>query len=174
MKIDVTALRDNITDVIKEQQAKLGYEKSPVGLYYPLASLNRLTGAELSTEDMLRALTEADLPAGTKIARNGDVFSITLTADFCKYVRDNTPADEFIAALVDLVRTHSAKVDDIKALFLGKDPDAIIEPMDGGEFDFLIRFPTGSDRYYYCFKDEGFGHITYHRFLPEDYAEFGF
>ena len=29
------------------------------------------------------------------------------------------------------------------------------------------------DTYYYCFKDEGF-HFIYHRFLPEDYEDFGF
>ena len=46
--------------------------------------------------------------------------------------------------------------------------------MNNGEFDFYVRFPEGSeDRYYYCFKDEGC-HIIYHRFLPEDYADFEF
>ena len=49
----------------------------------------------------------------------------------------------------------------------------ITEPMDNGEFDVMIRFDDGSDPYYYCFKDEGC-HIIYHRFLPEDYADFGF
>lgn len=37
----------------------------------------------------------------------------------------------------------------------------------------MIRFEEGEDKYYYCFKDEGC-HIIYHRFLPEDYADFGF
>ena len=45
--------------------------------------------------------------------------------------------------------------------------------MDNGEFDRMIRFEEGEDKYYYCFKDEGC-HIIYHRFLPEDYADFGF
>lgn len=46
--------------------------------------------------------------------------------------------------------------------------------MNRGEFDWLVRF-TGNadDPYYYCFKDEGC-HIIYHRFLPEDYADFEF
>ena len=39
---------------------------------------------------------------------------------------------------------------------------------------FYIRFlDKPDDTYYYCFKDEGF-HFIYHRFLPEDYADFGF
>lgn len=39
-------------------------------------------------------------------------------------------------------------------------------------FDTVIHFTQGDDRYYYCFKDEGF-HITYHRFLPADYKDLG-
>ena len=46
--------------------------------------------------------------------------------------------------------------------------------MHNGEFDFWVRFPEeNEDEYYYCFKDEGC-HMIYHRFLPEDYADFGF
>ena len=49
-----------------------------------------------------------------------------------------------------------------------------MKPVKGDEFDLLIRFAEGAkDSYYYCFKDEGC-HIIYHRFLPEDYADFGF
>ena len=48
------------------------------------------------------------------------------------------------------------------------------QDMNNGEFDFYIRFVDKEDDiYYYCFKDEGF-HFIYHRFLPEDYEEFGF
>ena len=40
--------------------------------------------------------------------------------------------------------------------------------------NFYIRFlDKADDTYYYCFKDEGF-HFIYHRFLPEDYEDFGF
>ena len=53
------------------------------------------------------------------------------------------------------------------------DHKIVAEPMDNGEFDRMIRFEEGEDKYYYCFKDEGC-HIIYHRFLPEDYADFGF
>ena len=48
------------------------------------------------------------------------------------------------------------------------------EAIANGEFDELIYFEDDTeDPYYYCFKDEGC-HIIYHRFLPEDYADFGF
>jgi len=46
--------------------------------------------------------------------------------------------------------------------------------MHSDEFDYMICFENDpEDTYRYCFKDEGC-HIIYHRFLPEDYEEFGF
>ena len=62
----------------------------------------------------------------------------------------------------------------ILELFGQYSENTITEEMNNGEFDFYVRFPKGSeDRYYYCFKDEDC-HIIYHRFLPEDYADFEF
>lgn len=65
-------------------------------------------------------------------------------------------------------------MDDIFSLFKDTSENVIFEEMNHGEFDWLVHF-TGSaeDPYYYCFKDEGC-HIIYHRFLPEDYADFEF
>ena len=37
-------LEQNIIDMIKEEQAKLGYRKESIRLYYPLSSLVHLTG----------------------------------------------------------------------------------------------------------------------------------
>lgn len=59
--------------------------------------------------------------------------------------------------------------------YLDRHADGVIcENIDNGEFDYLLRFPESvGDPYYYCFKNEGC-HIIYHRFLPEDYADFDF
>ena len=81
--------------------------------------------------------------------------------------------NEFIKALIELVGRHGCTIDEIKELFHSYSDKIITEPMDNEEFDVMIRFGDGSDPYYYCFKDEGC-HIIYHRFLPEDYADFGF
>ena len=35
-------LKKNIMDVIKESQIKLGFEKNPVTIYYPIEALNHL------------------------------------------------------------------------------------------------------------------------------------
>ena len=62
-------LEKNIIDVIKEQQAKLGYMKEKVRLYYPLSSLNHFFGTEESEEGMRKVL---DLGVRQHAAVDGD------------------------------------------------------------------------------------------------------
>ena len=79
-----------------------------------------------------------------------------------------------IKELVYLVGRHGCTMDEILDLFHTHSDNVITEEMNNGEFDRLIRFgDKPDDTYYYCFKDEGC-HIIYHRFLPEDYADFDF
>ena len=88
--------------------------------------------------------------------------------------RDNVAQFEFIHQLVELVGKHGCTMNEILDLFHTYSENIITEEMNNGEFDRLIRFADNSeDPYYYCFKDEGC-HIIYHRFLPEDYADFDF
>ena len=63
-------------------------------------------------------------------------------------------------------------MEQVKKLFEQQPFPSVVEQTTGGEFDTVIHFTQGDDRYYYCFKDEGF-HITYHRFLPADYKDLG-
>ena len=56
MKFD--KLEQNIIDMIKEEQAKLGYRRENIRLYYPLSSLVHLTGEKLGEQEMLALLTE--------------------------------------------------------------------------------------------------------------------
>ena len=86
---------------------------------------------------------------------------------------ENMKPNEFIKELVELVAKHGCTMEDIEVLFRSHSDKIVAEPMDNGEFDRMIRFEEGEDKYYYCFKDEGC-HIIYHRFLPEDYADFDF
>lgn len=111
-------LEQSLIDIVKEEQAKLGYRKEDVRLYYPLSTLNHFFDTEDTVEEMAERLTH--LPEDMK-ARLGEI-AVTHKKDrFCFHI-----------------------------------------PEQGSE-----------DRYYYCFKDEGC-HIIYHRFLPEDYADFEF
>ena len=84
----------------------------------------------------------------------------------------NKKENEFIHQLVNLIASHETDMEQVKKLFKQQPYPSDVEQMKGGEFDMVIHFTEGDDRYYYCFKDEGF-HITYHRFLPADYKDLG-
>ena len=47
---------DDIIDVIKEEQAKLGFKEEKIHLYYPLSSLNHFFSVQDSAEEMLARL----------------------------------------------------------------------------------------------------------------------
>ena len=82
--------------------------------------------------------------------------------------------NEFIKVLIELVQKHDCTKVKLLDLFTSYWEKTESQEMDNGEFDFYIRFlDKADDTYYYCFKDEGC-HIIYHRFLPEDYADFDF
>lgn len=172
-------LEQSLIDIVKEEQAKLGYRKEDVRLYYPLSTLNHFFDTEDTVEEMAERLTH--LPEDTK-ARLGEI-AVTHKKDrFCfhipeqgsEYVHEHTAENEFIKELIELVREHGCTEKKILELFGQYSENTITEEMNNGEFDFYVRFPKGSeDRYYYCFKDEDC-HIIYHRFLPEDYADFEF
>ena len=171
-------LQDSLMDVIAEEQAKLGYMKEPIRLYYPLSSLNHFFESENDAEAMQESLE--GFPKATKeifgevqVSHKGDRFCFFLSENATEYVHEHRDENAFIFALVQLLTKHGTTLDEVKELFRSQTSECAMKPMDNGEFDLMIRFVDSEDPYYYCFKDEGC-HIIYHRFLPEDYADFGF
>ena len=51
-------LMDNLCDIVAEEQAKLGYMKEPIRLYYPLSSLNHFFGGDASADEMQEKLSK--------------------------------------------------------------------------------------------------------------------
>ena len=45
-------LENNLIDIIKEEQAKLGYRKEKIRLYYPLSSLNNIFSSQDNVYEM--------------------------------------------------------------------------------------------------------------------------
>ena len=171
-------LEKSLIDLVKEEQAKLGYRKELIRLYYPLSSLNHFMETNADSEEMQELL--ADFPKAAEdifgevgITHAKDRFCFALSEKASEYVHENMKPNEFIKELVELVAKHGCTMEDIEVLFRSHSDKIVAEPMDNGEFDRMIRFEGGEDKYYYCFKDEGC-HIIYHRFLPEDYADFDF
>ena len=56
-----TELRNNLIDIIREEQAKLGFREEKIRLYYPLSSLNHLLEAHDDADAMNARL--AAMPA---------------------------------------------------------------------------------------------------------------
>lgn len=184
-------LAKSLIDIVKEQQAKLGYRKEIVRLYYPLSTLrhffecagadNKIATGMISEQQMLEILAPNNLPkqltdtiGEIKVTAKNERFCIEIPPEGSEYVHENTADNEFISELIALVGTHGCTMEQITELFYKYSDDIEKKEMQNGEFDCYIRFLNEpDDTYYYCFHDEGC-HIIYHRFLPQDYADFGF
>ncbi|HCF15010.1 MAG TPA: hypothetical protein DER19_02645 [Eubacterium sp.] len=181
----------SLIDIVKEQQAKLGYRKEIVRLYYPLSTLrhffecaradNKIATGMISEQQMLEILAPNNLPkqltdtiGEIKVTAKNERFCIEIPPEGSEYVHENTADNEFISELIALVGTHGCTMEQITELFYKYSDNIEKKDMQNGEFDCYIRFLNElDDTYYYCFHDEGC-HIIYHRFLPQDYADFGF
>lgn len=184
-------LQRNLIDVIKEEQAKLGYYREDIRLYYPLSSLNHFFGTNVGADEMQRILDgtgEQDhtpIAAGmnealsdklgmVEVSHRGDRFCFHIPPEGVEYVHENTTENEFIRELVQLVAKHGCTIEEVYQLFTKHSGHVRREPMENGEFDVRIWFEDDAeDPYYYCFKQEG-EHMIYHRFLPADYEDFEF
>ena len=57
--MDYQKLENSLIDVIKEEQAKLGYRKEEIRLYYPLGSLNHFFDTNGNEEEMPEFLRDS-------------------------------------------------------------------------------------------------------------------
>jgi len=171
-----TALKQNIVDQIVEEQAKLGYDEKEIRLYYPLSSLCHITGKQMDATAMDAFLQgfAAQAPEMGPLYHTGAEgrFCFHIPAQGVKWVHDHTPEDTFIRQLVQLVVQPGCSMEKIQRLF-EQHGTVHVQPMTSDEFDTLMYFVQGPDAYYYCFQDDGFD-IRYHRFLPGDFADFGY
>lgn len=184
-------LQRSLIDVIKEEQAKLGYYREDIRLYYPLSSLNHFFGTNVGADEMqliLDGTGEQDhTPIATgmnealsdklgmvEVSHRGDRFCFHIPPEGVEYVHENTTENEFIRELVQLVAKHGCTIDQVYELFQAHSDQVGREKTSNGEFDERIWFKNDvDDPYFYCFKQEG-EHMIYHRFLPEDYEDFEF
>lgn len=172
-------LERNLIDIVKEQQAKLGYRKEIVRLYYPLKSLNHFFEGSYRVKEMLSILNDAPDSLTGRLGKirataNGSQICIEIPESGSEYVHKNTAENEFINELISVVGRHGCSIDEVIGLFRAHSDEIEIKEIDNGEFDCYIRFLNDeNDTYYYCFHDEGC-HMIYHRFMPEDYNDFGF
>lgn len=179
--MDFAKLEKNLTDMLMEQQAKLGFIPETVRLYYPLESVGRLlgTGPDLGrVSEALREFTQK-LPErfGTvRVTRKGERFCFILPPEMSEAVHamtgDPAAADfRFIQDFVSVISRHGCTIEDVRALFARYSDHVYARRAEDDDYDYLFYFEDGQpDSYRYCITCEG-PHLIYHRYTPEDFAQ---
>ncbi len=177
---DYTAFENNIIDVIKEEQIKLGYRSETISLYYPAQSImsllntNTLTLSEL--QEVLGKFCSYVLPRlGTVSFTSKDsMFCLRIPPKGVDYVHDEVEERYFLKEFINTISKHNCSLEDILKIFHQYSANVTCEKADHGNFDYVIFFDSGEpDAYLYCIKFEG-THAMYHRFTKADYISFGF
>ncbi|MBR2283817.1 MAG: DUF3877 family protein [Ruminococcus sp.] len=179
--INTERLEKNIIDNIHEAQLKLGYDGRPVSLNYTPATLRHLTGSDDMGEisEAVKSCSPGRLGA-MEIRPVHDIYCITVPAEGTAYVNALYSGDNgFLCRLVGTVREHGISLDDVLAVFRSFSDNVAVKESGSEEFDYLVYFEDGvPDEYYYCLTLEpcmgGGCHITYHRFIREDYEDLNF
>lgn len=174
-----TALENNIIDVIKEEQIKLGYQSETIRLYYPMESINNLLetdyeSAELS--EVLERFCEFVNPRLGKVTHsNKDKrYCFVIPPSGVTYVHEKVEDNNFLREFINKINEHNSTLDDILKVFHKFSNNVICNPINNGEFDYLIYFKDEyPDSYMYCLKFEH-EHVIYHRFTKADYEKVGF
>lgn len=172
-------LENNIIDVIKEEQVKLGYRSEVVRLYYPISSLNRFLGTDCDIEQMKQelsgfcALVEERL-GKIEVSNQGERFCLAIPPQGVDYIHEHMKDTEFIHDFIKTIEKHGCTIEDLLQQFHKYSEHVHVEKVNHGEFDYLVYFEDGQpDSFRYCITDEGC-HMIYHRFTPEDYEDFDF
>jgi hypothetical protein len=177
--LDFLKLEQNIYDVIKEEQIKLGYRKEVIRLYYPLSSLNRFLGTELDADGMNRVLPEfcenlQDKLGKTQISNQGERFCFCFSPEASEYVYTHTKQEGFLYDFIKTVSKHGVSIEEVIEQFKKYSDCVHVEKVTHTEFDYLVYFEDGQpDSFRYCLTEEGC-HIIYHRFTIDDYRDFRF
>lgn len=166
-------LEKNLTDNIKEAQLKLGYDNRPMSLNYMTETIENLIGGKLTdnvlaefaqfAKSRLGALSFREIMAGV---------CITIPAEGTEYVNGLSGYD-FLAELIEAIRSHNTSLDGVISIFRKYSPN-LVTKQGYEDFDLLAYFPDGEpDEYFYCLTEEpcmgGDCHVTYHRFIKEDF-----
>ena len=169
-------LENSLIDVIKEEQAKLGFFKEDIRLYYPLSSLNAMLEMQETDIRELAKKIRHELEAkkekmgDTQIRIHADRIVFTIPPDFVEYVHEQVPEPPFLKELIQLFREkHACTKEEITAVFEKFGAYECRQMPDGMDFDYVIYFTDSSiDAYDYCIREE-MGHTIYHRFARADF-----
>lgn len=174
------ALKNNLIDVLKESQIKLGYTENSVGIYYPPEALCNLLGEKLTVDEIKQALEEFssfsyDTFFGTEYSylENENRFCVNIPQQGVKNVHENIPEPQFLKAFISKIYEGASTIDQLLEVFKSFSDHVVCQEIESDEFQYLVYFQDGKpDDYRYCI-DIDLGHASYHRFTPADYDDLG-
>ncbi len=174
--MELERLESTLTEMIKEQQMKLGYEKETVRFYFQETSMDAFLGLPYSTDwtdAQISSLQEKmrKQAGGTLgelvITKKGNRFCVTIPPEGSAYVHQHVKENPFLREMIQLFQCHHVELAEVQALF-ERYGAYRCEKADGLEFDYLFYFLTPDvDTWFYCLKFDA-GHASYHRFTKED------
>lgn len=178
---DYEALKQNIIDVVVEEQIKIGYQKESIQLYYPVKSVTNLLGTEtlaplelINILDSFKTYTENDPGKLEYTLRKDDRVCFIISEEAVENIHNKTSDKGFLKDFIEQIRQHSTTIEDIKKIFSRYSSEFHCEELNNGEFDYLLWFESGiPDSYKYCINFEG-DHVTYHRFTKKDFEDLNF
>ncbi len=182
--MDLKRLENSIIDNITEAQLKLGYDKLPLTLNYMISTLGHLLGTEPEDEKIIPRLEAFSAYAEDRLGpvtfrkiKGG--FALTIPAKGTEYVHSHPENKEFISEFIKKVSEHGITLESVISIFQKYSENVTVSSSGCEDFDTLVYFTDGfPDDYRYCLSLEpcisGGYHISYHRFIPEDYNDFGF
>lgn len=156
--LNFESLENNIIDVIKEEQIKLGYREETLRLYYPMESINNLLGAVLTIDKLSEVLYEfciylKDRFGDVEYYRNNTRYCFVIPPKGVTFVHEEVKDPIFLQEFIETISTHDCSLDDILSVFHRYSDNVICDKVDNGEFDYLICFENEvPDAYRYWHK----------------------
>lgn len=107
-------LENSLIDVIKEEQAKLGFKEEKIHLYYPLSSLNHFFSVQDSAEEMLARLQNLPEELTSKlgnvaVSHKGDRFCFYIPEPGSVYVHENMKENDLSKCSSNWFRSMTAQ-----------------------------------------------------------------
>ena len=135
-------LEYNIVEMLKEEQIKLGYQRETVRLYYPLSSVCRFLGVNLSADEMQKELAHfsdavKERLGNVVIDHKKDRFCFMIPPEGAEYVRGQIRDDEFLVGFIEAIRKPGCTIEDLMRIFLKYSDHVRCEKREGEDFDSL-------------------------------------
>ena len=152
-----------VVSTVQETNLKIGDVSGSISLYYPYE------GDFTVLRDEFKEASK-DFP-GMTIEQLSQRIRIVVPEEDSRRLSD-MPVKGAIRNVIELTGKH-IPFDSFRTEILKRHPDARLVESPYQGFDWILWFPEEMDGDIYCLTVE-MGQVTYHRYSPEEFRQFGF